>query len=624
MIYVEKEITGYATSYTKAYQYSSSYPWANVANAFDWNSSVSPSQTGTSYWRGTYASAKIYWSTSSSYQWYLDGIGTYKSCLNDDFDDAYDGSGTIYTNFSCIPDNSELLKITFKSRSSLAKYNTESVQYYKNGTIVSVDNTEGTSYYFTYKSASNSGIAVTENRVNNGTVSSAVGHVFTNTDGKFAWGSGHNIGSWSIADFKNGLFKPRVRCKSNSSSASTDYYYPRGFSVTLTCKIPKYEIKVSASDSKMGNVSGGGAYFPNKNVILTATPQYGYKFSHWLINGNNTGLTDTQLSVSATADMDIVAVFISDMITLFYNKNAVDFVYIDKSKVQSIYVDKTFICSFPDVIIASGVWGSGGSWQLTDSGLLTINGSGVIDYNFSETMTDDYISMTKEIIINNGVTTITDLAFNGFNNLTSITIPDSVTSIGSSAFRNCTSLTSVIIPDSVTSIGDNAFAGCTSLTSVIIPDSVTSIGMSAFFNCDSLTSVTIPNSVTSIGSNAFQYCESLTSITIPASVTSIGGSAFSNCTLLERVDIYGGGYTLDSTFRACTNLTTFIMRSSSIINLKDLMVFYETPLHHTQGTGKIYVRSNLIDTYKNTSYWNYMLSTTEIRAIEDYPDIVEG
>ena len=59
---VEKVITGYATTYTTAKQYSSSYPWSNIPNAFDW----SPSNTD---WRDTCASAKIYWITSS-YGWY--------------------------------------------------------------------------------------------------------------------------------------------------------------------------------------------------------------------------------------------------------------------------------------------------------------------------------------------------------------------------------------------------------------------------------------------------------------------------------------------------------------------------------------------------------------------------
>ena len=60
----------------------------------------------------------------------------------------------------------------------------------------------------------------------------------------------------------------------------------------------------------------------------------------------------------------------------------------------------------------------------------------------------------------------------------------------------------VIIEEGVTSIGNAAFYDCRDLTIVTIPNSVTSIGGLAFMNCSNLTTVTIPESVTSIGSNA--------------------------------------------------------------------------------------------------------------------------
>ena len=93
-------------------------------------------------------------------------------------------------------------------------------------------------------------------------------------------------------------------------------------------------------------------------------------------------------------------------------------------------------------------------------------------------------------------------------------IPDGVTSISDHAFERCFSLTSITIPESVTSIGDYAFSGCSRLASVTIPDSVTSIGDWAFSDCISLTSITIPDSVTSIGKGAFENCDSLTSINV--------------------------------------------------------------------------------------------------------------
>ena len=128
-----------------------------------------------------------------------------------------------------------------------------------------------------------------------------------------------------------------------------------------------------------------------------------------------------------------------------------------------------------------------------------------------------------------------DVNKNLYESITDIVIPNGVTSISQRAFMDCKSLTSVTIPSSVTSIDSDAFYGCTSLTSVTIPDGVTTIGGGAFMDCTSLTSVTIPDSVTTIGGGAFLNCTSLTNVTIPDSVKTIGNGAFKNCTLLKTV-----------------------------------------------------------------------------------------
>lgn len=196
------------------------------------------------------------------------------------------------------------------------------------------------------------------------------------------------------------------------------------------------------------------------------------------------------------------------------------------------------------------------------------------------------------------VTTIGYYAFNGCDEMTSITIPPSITSI-QNAFWGCTGLTAVyiddlkawcnisrpdfyssplgyahhlylngeeivdlVVPDGVTSIGYGAFNDLSSLTSVTIASSVTSIGERAFFDCTSLASVTIPESVTSIGKDAFAWCSSLTSVSIPNSVTSIGQDAFVNCTGLTSITIPDSVTTLDWVFRGCTGLTAITIPSS--------------------------------------------------------------
>lgn len=103
---------------------------------------------------------------------------------------------------------------------------------------------------------------------------------------------------------------------------------------------------------------------------------------------------------------------------------------------------------------------------------------------------DIYHQVTKRIILNEGITSIGQNAFNNFSEISSITIPHSVKSLGHGAFYGCTRLTSVTIPNSVTIFDIFAFAYCSSLTAITIPNSVESIGLYAFTNCSSLKSIT--------------------------------------------------------------------------------------------------------------------------------------
>jgi len=198
------------------------------------------------------------------------------------------------------------------------------------------------------------------------------------------------------------------------------------------------------------------------------------------------------------------------------------------------------------------------------------------------------------------VTAIELDGFNGYTNMTSVTIPNSVTSIGNYAFYNCTGLTSITIPNSVTSIGRGAFFGCSGLTSITIPFTgadlngpsnthfgyifgatdydrqnsfipvslktvdITGVGINgnAFYGCTGLTSVTISNSVMSIGGNAFNGCTGLTSVTIPNSVTSIGNYAFYNCTGLTSVTIPNSVTSIGSGAFSSTGLTSVTIPDS--------------------------------------------------------------
>jgi hypothetical protein len=82
---------------------------------------------------------------------------------------------------------------------------------------------------------------------------------------------------------------------------------------------------------------------------------------------------------------------------------------------------------------------------------------------------------------------------------------------GARLYLNGALVEDLIIPEGVTSITNCAFYNCNQITSVTLPDGLTSIGTYAFYGCNQINSVTFPNSLESIGNYAF-YCDNLLTI----------------------------------------------------------------------------------------------------------------
>ena len=196
--------------------------------------------------------------------------------------------------------------------------------------------------------------------------------------------------------------------------------------------------------------------------------------------------------------------------------------------------------------------------------------------------TSQYYKIIDEIIIENGVTSISSYAFDYFTALTSVTIPKDVTSIRQNAFGDCTSLTDVYyagtedewaaitiesgndylinatihfsepvasegleftLNEDAESYSVTGIGTCTD-TEIIIPSTynglpVTSIGDSAFSECTTITSVYIPEGILEIGEYAFEYCSNLTQVDIPSTLAKFGQYAFQACKKLEFIPSFG-------------------------------------------------------------------------------------
>ncbi len=145
-----------------------------------------------------------------------------------------------------------------------------------------------------------------------------------------------------------------------------------------------------------------------------------------------------------------------------------------------------------------------------------------------------------------------------------IVIPEGMTSISGSLLSNNANITSVVIPASVEVIEDNAFANCSSLTTVTFAEGsqLKSIGAFAFGCCSNLSTITLPDSITSMGNVVFAGCSNLTSINIPANMISLNnasahnmfnGSCITSVTIPNSVTDIGNG------LANCSNLTEIVV-----------------------------------------------------------------
>ncbi len=232
------------------------------------------------------------------------------------------------------------------------------------------------------------------------------------------------------------------------------------------------------------------------------------------------------------------------------------------------------------------------SWELSSTGVLTLNGTGAMP-EYSEDADSPFANSTdiKKIIISDGITSIGSYTFLSCTALKSVNIPETVSDIGIAAFFGCFALkaiytdennnsfssvdgvlfnkdkttlvqypvgkvlTSYTIPDGVTHISDAAFAYCDKLQSVVFSDTVETMGYAVFSACSNLTSVTLSNNLQYVNEISFYLCKSLTEITIPDSVTLIGNSAFGECEGLTVINFGDGVEEIaDNAFVLCTSL----------------------------------------------------------------------
>ncbi len=227
-----------------------------------------------------------------------------------------------------------------------------------------------------------------------------------------------------------------------------------------------------------------------------------------------------------------------------------------------------------------------------------------------------YKGEDTEVMVPDGITTISDEAFAFQFLLESVELPDTLESIGTYAFLGCHSLKKLIIPSSVTDISsysvgyycNNGIEGTFYVQSgmVIVGESdsvavayakengigyvisdtlsgpcgdnltwsmdletstLTISGTGAFSDdaskdedgysnyMDIVQNVVVEEGVTTLGYSAFSYFENLESISLPSTLQSIGRDVFYQCRKLRTVDLPASVTNIDtSAFQSCTAL----------------------------------------------------------------------
>lgn len=148
-----------------------------------------------------------------------------------------------------------------------------------------------------------------------------------------------------------------------------------------------------------------------------------------------------------------------------------------------------------------------------------------------------------QVVVPDGITTISNGLFANCGNLTSITLPKGLKTIEDGAFMGC-GFTEFVIPDGITTISNNLFAYCEKLTNITLPKNLKYIGTGAFMGCG-FTDFVIPDAITTISDNLFANCPNLQNITFPKTITSMGNGIFSHSGI--------GNFTLPKQITEITN-----------------------------------------------------------------------
>lgn len=142
------------------------------------------------------------------------------------------------------------------------------------------------------------------------------------------------------------------------------------------------------------------------------------------------------------------------------------------------------------------------------------------------------------LVMEDGLTTFGEGAFNAMQNVTSVTIANTLTAIPESGLRGLTSLPSLHIHGGITTIGSYGLAVNSALSSLTFGEGLLTLGQYALSSNVSLVNLTLPNSLQTINAYCFSGNTGLKNLTLGSGLTNLtGANIFQNCNALEVLTI---------------------------------------------------------------------------------------
>ncbi len=142
-------------------------------------------------------------------------------------------------------------------------------------------------------------------------------------------------------------------------------------------------------------------------------------------------------------------------------------------------------------VVAGGDCGENVTWKLTDDGTLTISGTGSMTaYPRREIPWDEYRTQIALVVVEEGITYLSDFAFYDCPKLADVQLPEGLRSVGWSAFELCTALREITFPSSFINLQDSALSRCYSMKSVVFKGDAPQMESNAFL--DTVTTVYYP------------------------------------------------------------------------------------------------------------------------------------